>query len=65
MSRLTDGQLERLSVLFATGKMSNARKIVRLLGDERETERYAKNSDNALPRILDQFLRAGAAENWA
>jgi hypothetical protein len=65
MSKLTDGQLERLSVLFATGKMSNARKIDRLLGDDRETERYPKNSDNALPRILDRFLRAGAAENWA
>ena len=64
MSKLTDGQLERLSILFATGKMSNAGKIVRLLGKERESEPYPKNSDNALPRMLDRFLRAGAAENW-
>jgi hypothetical protein len=65
MSNLTDEQLDRLSILFATGKMSNARKIVRLLGNERENEPYPTNSDNALPRMLDRFLRAGAAENWA
>jgi hypothetical protein len=65
MSRLTDGELERLSILFATGNMSNARKIVRLLSDERENERPDKNSDNAFSKMLHQFLRIGAAENWA
>jgi hypothetical protein len=65
MSNLTDDQLERLSNLFAAGKMSNARKIVRLLSNEGENEPYPTNSDNALPRMLDRFLRAGAAENWA
>jgi hypothetical protein len=65
MSKLTDGQLERLSILFATGNMSNARKIARLLSNERENERCPKNRDNALSKMLDQFLRGGAAQNWA
>jgi hypothetical protein len=65
MSRLTDGELERLSILFATDNMSNAHKIVRLLSDERENERPDKNSDNAFSKMLDQFLRIGVAENWA
>jgi hypothetical protein len=65
MSNLTDEQLEKLSILFAAGKMSNARKIVGLLRNERENDRDPKSPDNALSRKLDRFLRAGAAENWA
>jgi len=63
MSKLNDRQLERLSSLLATGKMSNARKIVGLLSNERENDSYPKNPDSALSRMLDQFLRAGAADN--
>jgi hypothetical protein len=59
MSKLNDRQLERLSILLATGKMSNARKIVGLLSNERENESSPKNPDNALSGMLDQFLRAG------
>lgn len=65
MSKLNDRQLERLSILLATGNMSNARKIVGLLRDERQNDSYPKNPDNALSRMFNQFLRAGAADNWA
>jgi hypothetical protein len=65
MSKLNDRQLERLSILLATGNMSNAGKIVGLLSNEGENDPSPKNPDNALSRMLDRFLRAGAAENWA
>jgi hypothetical protein len=65
MSQLTDGELDRLSILFATGDMSNARRIVRLLSNEPENERNHDSSNNAFSKLLDRFLHAGAAENWA
>jgi hypothetical protein len=39
MSNLTDRELEKLTILFATGNLRSARKIVRLLSNERENGR--------------------------
>jgi hypothetical protein len=56
-------RLERLSILFATGDMPNARRIV--VSNEPENERNHDSSNNAFSKLLDRFLHAGAAENWA
>jgi hypothetical protein len=44
MSDLKDHEIERLSHLFGTGSLSNAREIVRLLDDELGAARQRPNS---------------------
>ena len=62
MSPLTDIELEKISILLASGRMGNARKIVRLLNREPRGEAQP-NRDGMLAKVLGELLQAGALQN--
>jgi len=59
LSHLTDTELEKISILLASGRMGNARKIVRLLNREPRDESRS-NRDGMLAKVLGELLSAGA-----
>ncbi|MBV8924387.1 MAG: hypothetical protein JOZ74_03355 [Bradyrhizobium sp.] len=61
MSDLKDHEIERLSHLFASGSLRNAREIVRLLDDELGVPRRAQHS--LLAAVSSFFKPARAADS--
>ena len=57
MLHLTDTELEKISILLASGRMGNARKIVRLLNREPRDEARS-NRDGLLAKVLGELISA-------